>query len=403
MSDSHSTLIIGGAFRVVNGKYYVQKRSWEMLRIFSDQMLEPVFGMLRDQNDDTLAYPLPGTVQIVELPNAFGKVKLINTVFGRGLTPDIKRVIDTCCVVYLRQPLWECWDVFKYARSKGKKTIVSYHGDWPDALRKTEAGVLRHIFNICLAGFIHHTFKNMAWKSEIAFCVGEVLQAKYGVFAKNSVVFANFLHASDDIIASRSLRTAPPYRILFVGGFEKYKGVGHLIRAAAILKQQGLEFSLVLVGAGSLEKELRALAKSEGVAENIEWMGYIQYGPELMNVYRQADIFVLPSIASEGMAKVLMEAMTQGVPVIATDVGSSRRLLGNGEYGVIVQPADELMLAEVISSVLADPDIRTTYINNGFQLARISTKEKQAEIVRAGLEASVPELIGTPPYLRSVD
>lgn len=403
MSRSHSTFIVGGAFRIKNGKRLVQKRSWEMLRIFSDHMANPIFGMLRNQDDETFEYPLPDSVRILEIPSFHGKAKLINMALGRGLTPEIEETVDACCAVYLRQPLWECFDVFRSARARGKKTLVSYHGDWPDALRKSEASMLQRPFNLCMAAFIHHHFMAMAKRSEAVFCVGEALHERYGRFARKSVVFANFLHSTRDIAEPRPLKTAPPYRILFVGGFEEYKGIRYLIRAAALLKKQGIDFILTLVGKGSLEQQLRDLSKTERIADSVEWRGYVQHGPELMDVYRQADVFVLPSIASEGTAKVLMEAMSQGVPVVATDVGNTKRMLGNGEYGVVIRPADASALAAAIHAMLNNAERRSLYVKKGIILARQSTKEKQAAIVGALLRSAVPECIGVPQYLASLN
>ena len=372
-----------------------------MLRILSDQMEAPVFGMHLQQDDETLEYELPDGVRIVPIPLVLGKKKGLNTALRRALSPEIKETIDRCSAVYLRQPLWECWDVFRYARSRGKRILVSYHGDWPDALRRSDATGLKRLFNLALALYVDHVFKVMARHCELAFCVGQDLQDKYGRLAKRSVVFANFLHSKDDIASPHALNESPPYRILFVGGFEEYKGVKYLIRAAGILEQKNLDFKLTLVGAGSLEQDLRAQVRSEGIDQHVEWPGYIQHGKELMEFYRQADLFVLPSIASEGTAKVLMEAMSQGVPVIATDAGGNSHFLEDGEYGVLTPSKDAIKMASAIQNLLGDTELRTAFIQKGSDLARSSTREKQKEIVKTALESAMPEIIGAPKYLDS--
>ncbi len=396
--NSYPTFIVGGAFRTQGDKVLVQKRSWEMLRIFSDHMASPIFGMHLDPADETLEYPLPDMVRIAELPLIHGKAKLIRTAFCKPLTPEIKKIVDNCYAVYLRQPLWECWNIFRYAISKKKKILVSFHGDWPDALKKSETTTVKHFLNLALAQYIHYTFKVMARQSEVVFCVGEALQKKYGTSAKNSVVFANFLHSADDIAIPRVLNELPPYRILFVGHFEEYKGTKYLIRAVALLKQQGFNLKLVLVGTGSLEHYLRALVRKEGIEDNVEWLGYIQHGKELMAVYRKAELFVLPSIASEGTAKVLMEAMSQGVPLIATDVGNTRHLLEDGKYGIIVPSADASAIANAIRSLLDNANLRGAFIKKGLELARLSTKDRQKEIVKIAIESAMPEILGVPKY-----
>jgi glycosyltransferase involved in cell wall biosynthesis len=278
---------------------------------------------------------------------------------------------------------------------------VSYHGDWPDALRKTEAGLAGRVINRGLAHYVHHVFAAMARSCEVAFCVGEALHRKYGRLARKSVVFANFLHSTADIATPRPPKTSRPYTILFVGGLEEYKGVKYLLKASALLKRQGLPFKLVLVGTGSLQKELQSIAKMEDIEETVEWLGYIQHGEELFRVYREADLFVLPSIASEGTPKVLMEAMSQGVPVLATDVGSSGDLLAHGKYGVVVQPRDVDALADAIRDLCEDAELRRALSSRGIHLAHLSTLERQMTTVKAALEESVPEILGVPGYERA--
>ena len=124
-----------------------------------------------------------------------------------------------------------------------------------------------------------------------------------------------------DIARHPEIRTEPPYTVLFVGRFEEYKGIEYLIRAVSTLRAEGLDLKLTLVGSGPLENRLRSLAHSVCMERHIRFPGYVQEEGDLREFYRTADVFVLPSIASEGTPKVVMEAVSQGIPVVATDVG----------------------------------------------------------------------------------
>ena len=78
------------------------------------------------------------------------------------------------------------------------------------------------------------------------------------------------------------------------------------------------------LGSGEELPSLSRLADSLGLSDAIRFHGYVPFGRELLDLYCESDLFVLPAVAGEGLPKVLVEAMSQGVPAIATDVGSSR-------------------------------------------------------------------------------
>lgn len=393
-------IVLGGRFRTVKHRILVQKRSWEMLRIFSDQIAEPLFLMQNAQTDNTLEYELPENVKIITLPVTRGKLKLVKTIFGIALSNDVKRAINTATAVYLRQPLWECWDVFKYARSKRKKILVSFHGDWPDMLKQPQVSILKQLANQVMARYVEYIYNVMASESIIPFYVGAALQKKYGNPARKEIVFANFLHSNNDISSLRPVSNITPHKVLFVGQFEEYKGIAYLIRAIALLKKEKVDLRLMLVGAGPLKHQLCQLVQRLGLNNEVEWCGYVQYGPGLMALYRQADLLVLPSVAGEGTPKVLMEAMSQGLPVIATDVGNISNLLKNGYYGLVLPPADEKALFSAIFGLLTKPALRAEFAQKGLDLARISTRERQMEVVREGLECAIPEALGIADYLQ---
>jgi glycosyltransferase involved in cell wall biosynthesis len=235
------------------------------------------------------------------------------------------------------------------------------------------------------------------------FFVGPNLADIYGSFAKKKVVFANFLHSFDDIARPHEVCTKPPYKILYVGNLEERKGVEYLIKATGILNTKGFNVHLIIVGSGNLKNELRCLADSVGLNNRVKFLGYLQHGKELMDIYRSSDMFVLPSISSEGMPKVVMEAMTQGVPVVATDIGSTRYLLGDGRYGIVVPPADSQSIVAAVQRIIENLEFRTRLINEGLELARLSTREKQKEIIEKGLREAIPEIVGFPAYLRDTE
>lgn len=117
--------------------------------------------------------------------------------------------------------------------------------------------------------------------------------------------------------ANREL--SPPFRLLYVGRLSPEKGITYLLRAIATIESRSM-FHLEIVGDGDLMEQLVEDTKTLSIHDNVTFHGYIPHGKQLRNIYRCSDVFILPALQDQ-QPKVLMEAMSQGLPVVATEVG----------------------------------------------------------------------------------
>jgi glycosyltransferase involved in cell wall biosynthesis len=138
--------------------------------------------------------------------------------------------------------------------------------------------------------------------------------------------------------------------VLTVGRLAAQKGFGVLLDAAAGWRDLRPEPSLVIVGEGPLEAELKDQAASLGLAAT-----FTGQRPDVPALLAAADVFVLPS-AWEGQALILQEALRAGVPIVATRVGGNPDLLGE-DAALLVPAGDAQGLADAVRSVLADPGL----------------------------------------------
>lgn len=134
----------------------------------------------------------------------------------------------------------------------------------------------------------------------------------------------------------------PKVRPFFVmaGRLSPEKAQGRAIRALGLLRRQGREAGLILMGDGPLEEELRAEALRAGVEDLVVFAGHVS---NPFPIVAQSDCFVLSS-DYEGQPMVLLEALTLGKPVIATDIPGSRSVLGGkdgADLGCLVPATDE--------------------------------------------------------------
>ena len=122
--------------------------------------------------------------------------------------------------------------------------------------------------------------------------------------------------------------------ILFAGRLSPEKGVETLLRAAARVP----ELQVRIAGTGPEESRLRMLATELG-AKNVVFLGFVKRA-ENLDLWERAQAFVVPSVWYENASIATLEAMTQGVPVIASRIGGLSEQVADGETGILVEPQD---------------------------------------------------------------
>jgi glycosyltransferase involved in cell wall biosynthesis len=164
-----------------------------------------------------------------------------------------------------------------------------------------------------------------------------------------------------------------------VGWLLPIKGPMHLLNAMARVWQSHPETSLVFVGKGDLEKELREEALRMEASGRVSFLGWRDDIPEIMQIL---DIFVLPSL-NEGMGRVLVEAMAAGKPVVASRVGGIPDLVKHGQNGLLVEPGDVTGLSLAIRKLLIDKKMQDEMGMKGRTMAQNFGVEKMVEKIDA--------------------
>jgi len=147
---------------------------------------------------------------------------------------------------------------------------------------------------------------------------------------------------------------AVPARVLYAGNLIETKGVDVLIRAFAAVRSRGTPCRLKLLGEGSAEPSLRALARELGVSDP-EWSPFVKQD-QMPAEYGAATVTVLPSRGkAEGLGLALVEALLAGSAVIGTMAGGIPEVIRNGETGLLVPDGDVEGLATALERMLTDP------------------------------------------------
>ncbi|MBP7149193.1 MAG: glycosyltransferase family 4 protein [Acidobacteria bacterium] len=167
------------------------------------------------------------------------------------------------------------------------------------------------------------------------------------------------------------------------------KGQRHLLEAMAALQRELPASRLVLAGDGESEPALREQARAAGIADRVHFLGFRE---DVAEILAALDVAVLPSVGCDASSGMLKEALALGVPVVATEIGDARAILGDGAFGLVVPPGDAPALAAAIASVARDlPAARSRAAAGGRHVRETYTVERLVD----GLEQTYRDLLAT--------
>ena len=152
---------------------------------------------------------------------------------------------------------------------------------------------------------------------------------------------------------------------LFVGRLASNKGLDELVQAFARLRARVPDAELVLVGEdGGMRPALERLVATLGLAAHVHFTGFIADEQMLASGFSEARVFVLPS-EYEAFGLVLLEALAQGTPVIASRVGGIPEFVEDGKAGRLISPRDPSAIESALLEVWDDPALRERWGSYG--------------------------------------
>lgn len=175
-------------------------------------------------------------------------------------------------------------------------------------------------------------------------------------------------------------KSTKPKKILLVGNLSYFKGVQYIIQAFGSLKDDYPDINLEIVGDGADKESLIGLAKSNNTYNKTSFAGNLPH-KEVKEKFNEAYVFVLPSVMAENSPLTILEAMSQGTPVITTNLGGQRELVQDGRTGFLANPKDSNDLAEKVEAILHDKKLHKKMSRNCITYAeRFSPEEHVKEI-----------------------
>jgi L-malate glycosyltransferase len=163
-----------------------------------------------------------------------------------------------------------------------------------------------------------------------------------------------------------------PFTIIHVAGINNTsKGHKELLNSINEIKKSGKNLKVTFIGGGTLLEYFRDMANTLGLTNQVNFVGHINSKNEIINYLAKSDLFVFPTM-TEGLPRVLIEAMATGLPCIATNVGGIPELLSSN---AIVNPNDVSGLTMKIMEFISNNDLLVEESRKNFNKAILYSNE----------------------------
>jgi glycosyltransferase involved in cell wall biosynthesis len=290
--------------------------------------------------------------------------------------------VDQCDVVHLRVPSPAAIFAFRIARARNKPVFLLVVGDYAALLPHLGySGIKKTLFGAYVA-FEEWAVRYMTTRS-LTFANGASLREKHERQGAHVIETRTTTLSAGDIATRTDTCAGPVIRLLTVSRIDPRKGLRALPGLVAALAGAGVNVSCDIVGPtigliGDSERDAIVRdAAAAGVADRVRMPGPVALD-RLMTMYRDYDVFVLPTRPGEGIPRVLLEAMAAGLPIVTTRVAGISSLITDGENGLLVDEESDAQLLAAVRRLIETPALRQRLIQGAYVTARAHTLERQA-------------------------
>lgn len=239
---------------------------------------------------------------------------------------------------------------------------------------------------------IHHHFMNLEYRG-MKRCVFRLLETIFLHCANHIITVSPYIYElCNKQFKSKDVRLWPiPFsqdfkdrssddsnNILYIGTVEPRKGLIYLFKSLAILKNNGISYHLNIIGKIKNQEYFEMLdsfAKEKNL--HVTFHGYLSL-EEKDSLISQSKIFVFPSLL-EGYGMVLKEVMFYGLPIVCFDNSAMPYLVKDGINGIVVENKNYEEMADAISSILINPELRKKLSNGSYQTAKNTISYREYE------------------------
>jgi len=383
--ESHlKVLMLTSSFPRHQGDYFGQF-ILELAKALKPNNIEPI--VLCPHSPGALKREVMDGVKVYRFPY-FYPYSLQRVAVEGGMFQNIRKSL----LAKLQLPLFLAMELIYAIWIARREEVDVLHTHWivPQGLTGAVCGRLLHLPHILS---VHGTDVNIAAKNRIFGWVTKFVTRNCDRILTNSTYTRKIILSIDPSVEERvevipmgvdvkrfqntpsdnPISKSQVPSVLYIGRLIDCKGLEYLIEAFTIVSCKAPGAKLIIGGEGPEEARLRQQVKRLGLDESILFAGLIE-SQDLSRYYREAAVFVLPSVQAEGQTEglgvVLLEAMACGTPVIGSNVGGIPDIIQDGWNGYLVQERSPEALAIKILELIHDTDQCRRFGNNGFETIR---------------------------------
>jgi glycosyltransferase involved in cell wall biosynthesis len=316
------------------------------------------------------------------------------------MLPRLLRFVRRIDLLHCRVPTPAAVFAFAAARLLNRPSFLLVVGDL-EALGPTLP--YRGIRKLLWRAYTSFEERSVQWMADhsLTFVNGSSLARKHSrpghatVETRTTTITLADLATRDDTCAGRRVR------ILTVSRIDPRKGLRVLPDVVADLLTRGVDAVLDIVGPAvgapgeSERRGIDARAAAIGLSDRVRCLGTVPL-ERLLGLYREYDLFVLPTLPGEGIPRVLLEAMSAGLPIVTTRVAGIPGLIVHERNGLLVDEPSSSAIASALARIVADGPLRRSLIARGYETARAHTLDAQAagmmRDVSAGLGVTLRQM-----------
>jgi glycosyltransferase involved in cell wall biosynthesis len=278
----------------------------------------------------------------------------IDLVSRRALAHVLRRASGGVVLMHGGGAGWQ-WPLLRLLGVRNRMVLVE-HG--PESACSTVGGVVRHVISISCADAV------IAVSEPLAAC----LRSRFSGFLRRKPLHT-IPNGIDTEFFAPDGTTRVSGSLLMVGTLSPSKDHATLLRAISLLTGK-CSVELCLAGDGVLRDEIQELAHQLGVESQVRFLGNVARN-DLLRMYRSASLFTF-STKGEGSPLSLLEAMSCGLPVVASDVSGVREIVSKSQCGLLTAAGDARAMAEAIERLLGDAELAHQMGSNGRHYVKIN-------------------------------
>lgn len=250
--------------------------------------------------------------------------------------------------------------VAKLCKKNNKKVIIHLHGsefkDFYYSGDENRKAKIQELFNLADVTIV----LGESWREFIT-----------SISPKANVVIVNNAVKIPDI-GEKKLHERVTF--LFLGALIKRKGVMDLLQATKQLVNEGVtSFKVLIAGGGEEEQLLKQYVTENKISDYVEFLGWVG-NDDKPGLFEKSDVLVLPSY-NEGLPIAILEAMSYGLPIISTNVGSISEAVIDGKNGYLFTPGNIDILQELMKNFVCDKSLWKKFSQKSKSISKLKFSE----------------------------